>query len=69
MQCSSEVWADWNFDCTLNSVDKGVLGINVKTGDTPFTLRNESGGSALDEFSSSMQSQITDNFSILPWQA
>jgi len=70
MQYSADVWADWHFDCTLQSVLNGGLSITVTSEDPPFTTREDQGGSALDKLtnlSSTFTNDIDASFSKIPW--
>jgi len=70
MQYSADVWADWQIDCTLQSVLNGGLSIGVTSEDPPFTTRDDSGGSALNQliaFSGAFTNDIHTSFSRTPW--
>jgi hypothetical protein len=67
---SADVWADWNFDCTLQSVLNRGLSIAVTSADPPYIMRHGEGGNALDRLSGisgNKKNVINDSFSKIPW--
>jgi hypothetical protein len=78
MQYSADVWADWNLNFVLNSIDAGGLEIAVEKKDppdppdmpvSPYSIRTDHGGSALDNQSGSIQNDIQTGFKNIPWQS
>jgi hypothetical protein len=70
MQYSADIWADWKFDCTLQSTLDGSISIAINNVDPPFAIRDDEGGSAfgrLENSPESFESHVLDSFVQIPW--